>query len=141
MKTFTMILKCIGILILSFIVIIIVNSGHDPLINAIVAGHAKDHIPSGQTAELISLAIVFVAGFLAAIVVSLLAGKQRVILLSILTVLFSAADLHAVLTDLAVTDLWYRILTVSTVPLQVWTGHQFVLRFLKGTFGDSFSSQ
>jgi len=129
MKTFIIIFKCIGIVILSFIVIIIVNLSHDPLINAIVPGQTKDHIPAGSTAEMISLVVICVAGFLASMVVSLLAGKQRLILLWILLVLFLAADLQAVLTDLALTDLWYRVLTISSVPLQIWLGYQFTVRF------------
>lgn len=126
MKTFNTVLRCVGIVILAFIIIVLVNLAHDPLINTITAGHVKNHIPNGQVSELISLAVVFIAGFLAAMAVSLLAGKQRLLLLAILTVLFLAADLRAVLTDLTTTDLWYRILFVLLVPLEVWAGYRVI---------------
>lgn len=123
MKTTLSVLKCIGLIILSFVIIVIVNLAHDPLINAVSAGQAKNHIPTGTTAEIISLLVVFIAGLLAAYAVSLLAGKQRIILLVILTVIFVAADLNAVLTDLAQCDVWYRVLVVVLVPAEVWCAY------------------
>lgn len=122
MKTLLLVLKCIAIIILGFVVIILVNLPHDAIINAFWSGTAKNHLPLGLHAEVLSAIIVFLAGFLSSIVVSLLAGKQRKLLLIILTILFLAADLQAVLTDLGSTSIGYRIAIVALVPIQVWAG-------------------
>jgi hypothetical protein len=122
MNTFLVVLRCIGIIILGFVVIILINLPHDTIINAIGNGTAKNHIPIGMQAEVISAIIIFLAGFLASIVVGLLAGKRRNGLLIILALLFLAADLQAVLTNLVSTSIGYRIAMVAMVPIEVWAG-------------------
>ncbi|WP_205411257.1 hypothetical protein [Mucilaginibacter pineti] len=101
---------------------LLVNLPHDIIINSITEGSAKKHVPIGTQAELISIVIVFLAGFFACMLVCALAGTQRKILLIVLVCLFLFADLFSVFTDLVHTSLFYRIAIVAIVPLEIWAG-------------------
>jgi hypothetical protein len=115
-------IKGVIIIFLAFVVVLLVNLPHDIIINSITEGSAKKHVPIGTQAELISVVIVFLAGFFASILVCALAGTQRKILLMVLVCLFLFADLFSVFTDLVYTSLFYRIAIVAIVPLEIWAG-------------------
>jgi len=122
MKPLLVILKSIGVILLGFVVIVLVNSPHDLIINTVSKGTAKNNVPAGTQAELISIGIVFLAGVFATIVVYILGGQQRKKLLVILVILFLLADLTGVFTSLAGTSLFYRIVIIVIIPLEVWVG-------------------
>lgn len=125
------ILKSIGILLLGFAVIFIVNAPHDFVINTIAKGTARNQIPFGTQAEVISGCFVFVAGILASMLVYLLGGKQRNLLLIILAILFLLTDLSAAFSQsLSITSIYYRVGIVLILPLEIWIGY-FVGRRLK----------
>lgn len=126
MKPLLDFIKGVIIIFLAFIVVLLVSLPHDIIINSIAEGSAKKHIPLGTQAELISIVIVFLAGFFASMLVCALAGTQRKILLMILICLFLFADLFSVFTDLVDTSLFYRIAIVAIVPLEIWAGCRVV---------------
>jgi hypothetical protein len=123
MKLLFTLLRSVGILLVGFAVIALVNFPHDRLLNAIAAGSATNHVPSGTRAEWLSAGIVFLAGVLASTVVGLLDKSPRKPLLVVLMALFLLVDLAGVFGALASTSLAYRLAIVLLVPLEVGVGY------------------
>ena len=122
MKKLVIFLKGLGIILLGFVVIILVNLPHDLIINSVDPGSAKNNVPLSGQAEWISIAIVFVAGVLASTLVCTLAGRRRNALLLILGALFLIADLFGVFTSLSSTSIFYRISMIVMIPFEVGLG-------------------
>jgi hypothetical protein len=123
MNTFFTVLKSIGVLLLGYVAVMLVNLPHDRIINGIYPGGAREAVPVTPPAELVSCGILFLAGVAAGVVVYLLGGPRRKVLLLIITGLFLLTDLFAVLGPLANTSLWYRLAVVALVPLEIWVGY------------------
>jgi hypothetical protein len=88
LKLLFTLLRSVGILLVGFAVIALVNFPHDRLLNAIAAGLATNHVPSGTRAAWLSAGFVFLAGVLASTVVGLLDKRPQKFLLLVLMVLF-----------------------------------------------------
>ncbi|MFD1875525.1 hypothetical protein [Hymenobacter bucti] len=123
MKLLVNILRSVGILLVGFAVIALVNFPHDRLLNTIAAGSAINHVPLGTRAEWLSVGLVFLAGVLASAVVGLLDKRPRKPLLVVLLVLFLLVDLAGVFGALASTSLAYRLAIVLLVPIEVGVGY------------------
>lgn len=116
------VLKYIAIIMLAWVALGMVNMLHDPLIHTFVEDGIVDGIPYGPVAEIISISVIFLAGVVAAFVVSALSGKGRNVMMVILLALFLIIDLQATLRYLANTSLLYRLTMVALVPVQIWWG-------------------
>ncbi|TYZ06925.1 hypothetical protein FY528_16775 [Hymenobacter lutimineralis] len=122
MHTLGLIFRGIGSIVLGFLMVILVNLPHDWLLNQVQPGSVVMGVPTTTLAATLSSGLVFLAGVAAGLVVSLVGGTHRKIILLVLAGLFLLSDLLAVLGPLRGAPLWYRVLMVVLVPLQVWIG-------------------
>jgi hypothetical protein len=134
MNTFRNLLRGIGGVVLGFVVVSLVNLPHDWLINSVQPNSVRAGVPLTTAAAVLSSGIIFLAGVAAGVAVSLVGGPYRNRVLLVLTGLFLLSDLLAVLGPLREAPLWYRVLLVGLVPLQVWIGWKLATR-LNGRAG------
>lgn len=130
MNALLAVLRGIGCILLGFVVVFLVNLPHDWFINSVQPGSVRAGIPVTTQAAVLSSGIIFLAGVAASFVVCSVSGPHRKTVLLVLTGLFLLSDVLAVTGPLAGASLWYRIMAVALVPLEVWVGYLLANRLL-----------
>jgi hypothetical protein len=106
-----------------------VNAAGAPVIEAVLPGSmGANGLPLTAPAQALFLAVLFLAGMAGAFVVVLIAPRAAVIHAVVFGVLAIVGDLFIVVNLAGTLPLWLLVLSVLTVPPQIWLGAVLGLR-------------
>jgi hypothetical protein len=122
-------LQSVLALVLGFMAVGQVNMVGAPVIDAVLPGSmGADGLPLTAPAQVLFLAVLFLAGMAGAFMVVLIAPRAAMMHAVVFGVLAIVGDLFIVVNLAGTLPLWLLALSVLTVPPQIWLGAVLGLR-------------
>lgn len=119
----TLILKGTLAVILGYIALRIVNLPRSYILNMIFEnGLSSKGFPTAANSQIVFLIYIFIAGLVGSYVVGLFSKKNQWMLLFIFGGLLLVNDIYSILSPLADQPLWFKVIIIVTLPIQIWIG-------------------
>lgn len=115
-------------LVLAFVAVIVVNYVTTPPTKALFPDDlGAGGLPLTLPAQIVTLVTLFAAGVAGGFVLTLLAPRALAAHAWVFCALAVITDLTTILGSWSAAPLWFKVVMVGTVPLQVWVGFRLAL--------------
>ena len=118
-----LILKGALAVILGYIALRTINLPRTYILNLIFEnGFSSKGFPTATNSQIVFLIYIFIAGLVGSYVVGLFSKKNQWMLLFIFGGLLLVNDIYSILSPLADQPIWFKVIIILTLPIQVWIG-------------------